>query len=198
MRLLVSGKHRPMYDAYNVGHLLCPRSRNVVWSREWAADNAAFSRFDAAAYRSMLATIAGRPGCLFVTVPDVVGDAFATRELWRAWFPVVRAHGLPAAFVLQDGLDDVGVPWLECAAVFIGGSTEFKLGPVARMAVQEAHRLGKWVHMGRVNTMRRLRYAQHIGCDSVDGSGFARFPDAMLPKFTRVDAQTALPLGVVL
>jgi hypothetical protein len=181
-----------MYNLFDVGHLVCPRSRNVVWSQEWAADNAAFSRFDAAAYRSMLATIAGQPGCLFVTVPDVVGDAFATRDLWREWFPVVRAHGLPAAFVLQDGLEDVGVPWLECAAVFIGGSTAFKLGPVARMAVQEAQRLGKWVHMGRVNTMRRLRYAQHIGCDSIDGSGFARFPDAMLPKFTRVSLQPAL------
>jgi hypothetical protein len=192
VKLLVSGKHRPAYDLYDVGHLLCPRSRNVVWSRAWAADNAAFSRFDAEAYVSMLARVRGLPGCLFVTAPDVVGDAFATRELWRDWYPALSAYGLPLAFVLQDGVEDVGVPWLECGAVFVGGSTAFKLGPTARMCVQEAKRQGKWVHMGRVNTAARLRYAQHIGCDSVDGSGFARFPDAMFPRFSRVASQPPL------
>jgi len=192
MKLLVSGKHRTLYDEYDVGHLVCPRSRNVVWSPVWAADNAAFSRFDADAYRLMLETVQGTPGCLFVTVPDVVGDAFATRELWDAWAPVVQAHGLPAAFVLQDGVEDVGVPWSACDAVFIGGTTAFKLGPVARLCVREAKRLGTWVHMGRVNTVRRLKYAQSLGVDSIDGSGFARFPDAMLPRFTRVVGITPL------
>jgi hypothetical protein len=186
-----------MYDDYDVGHLVCPRSRNVVWSNPWAADNAAFSNFDADAYRLMLDMVHGTPGCLFVSVPDVVADAFATFELWREWAPVVKGYGLPTAFVLQDGVEDVGVPWLECDAVFIGGSTDFKIGPTARMCVREAQRLGKWVHMGRVNTMRRMRYAQSLGVDSVDGSGFARFPDAMFSKFTRIDAVQPLPLGVV-
>jgi len=192
MKLLVSGKHRPMYDAYNVGHLVCPRSRNTVWSTPWAADNAAFSRFDADAYRRMLDATHATPGCLFVTVPDVVGDAFATRELWDDWAPVVASYGLPAAFVLQDGVEEVGVPWLDCAAVFIGGTTDFKLGATARACVCEAQRLGRWVHMGRVNTTRRLKYAQSLGVDSIDGSGFARFPDAMLSRFTRVVATPPL------
>ena len=192
MKLLVSGKHRPMYDHYDVGHLLCPRSRNVVWSQEWAADNAAFSRFDAESYVAMLASVRARPGCHFVTAPDVVADAFATRELWRDWYPAIRAYGLPVAFVLQDGVEDVGVPWLDCDAIFVGGSTAFKLGATARHCVREAKRLGKWVHMGRVNTQARLRYAQHLGCDSVDGSGFARFPNAMFSRFTRVASQPPL------
>lgn len=185
-----------MYDGYDVGHLLCPRSRNVVWSPTWAADNAAFSRFDAEAYRAMLAKIAGVPGCLFVTAPDVVGDADATLALWSDWEPILRAHGLPAAFVLQDGITPAAVPWDTCAAVFIGGTTAFKLGPEARACVVEAKRRGVWVHMGRVNSERRLRYALAIGCDSVDGSGFARFPDAMFPLFARVSSMTPLFAGV--
>jgi hypothetical protein len=37
MMLLVSGKHRPMYDNYNVAHLACPRSRTYTWTRAQAA-----------------------------------------------------------------------------------------------------------------------------------------------------------------
>lgn len=186
IKLLVSGKHRPMYDAYNVGHLVCPRSRNTVWSAQWAADNSAFSGFDESSWLRMLDALAGRAGCLFVTVPDVVGNASRTLALYHRYVREVLTRGLPPAYVLQDGITHTpGVP--DCArAVFIGGSTEFKLGPIARAFVAAAHGRGLWSHMGRVNTMARLRYAISIGCDSVDGSGFARFPDAMLPRFTRV------------
>jgi hypothetical protein len=35
--------------------------------------------------------------------------------------------------------------------------------------------------MGRVNSLRRLRYAADIGCDSVDGTYLAFGPDQNLP-----------------
>jgi hypothetical protein len=186
--LLVSGGHRPMYDGYDVGHLVCPRSRNAIWSERWAADNAAFSRFDADAYVRMLDAITGTPMCLFVTVPDVVANASKTLGLWDRWAWQVANRGLPTAYVLQDGLTSRMIPWYTADAVFVGGSTAFKLGADARGFIREAQARGKWVHMGRVNTMARLRYAQSIGCDSVDGSGFARFPDAMFSRFTRICA----------
>jgi hypothetical protein len=34
--------------------------------------------------------------------------------------------------------------------------------------------------MGRVNSARRIRYAASIGCDSVDGTKWARWRDAYL------------------
>lgn len=171
-----------------LGQLLCPRSRNRIVLPRWAADNAAFSRFNASAYMAMVERIAIEPTRpLFVTVPDVVADAVATMADWRRWVKILRPLGLPLAFVLQDGVECVGVPWDQCAAVFVGGSTAFKVGPVARAHVEKARHCGVWVHMGRVNTVRRLMYAQQIGCDSVDGSGFARFPDEMIPRFTRVN-----------
>lgn len=193
MKLLVSGGHRPMYDEYDVGHLICPRSRNIIWSREWAADNAAFSGFDADSWCAMLDAITGRSGCLFATVPDVVGDAKHTRVWWDNWKDRVYLAGLPAAYVLQDGSADVGVPWDECAALFVGGSTAYKVSAEAVLFIREAKRRGKWVHVGRVNTERRLRWAQHVGADSVDGSGFARFPDHMFPRYTRVAMHLPLP-----
>ena len=35
--------------------------------------------------------------------------------------------------------------------------------------------------MGRVNTLRRLRHAQRIGCHSVDGTCLTVAPDLVLP-----------------
>ena len=46
----------------------------------------------------------------------------------------------------------------------------------------EAKRRGKHVHMGRVNSKTRYRYAEAIGCDSVDGTYLAFGPDENLPK----------------
>jgi hypothetical protein len=63
----------------------------------WAADNGAFTGFDAAAFASLLGRVAGKPGCLFVACPDVVGDARATLALFDIWQPVLKAVGVPSS-----------------------------------------------------------------------------------------------------
>jgi hypothetical protein len=40
------------------------------------------------------------------------------------------------------------------------------------------------VHVGRVNTLRRITWFKALGVDSIDGSGFARFTCARLPMGT--------------
>lgn len=60
--------------------------------------------------------------------------------------------------------------------------TEWKLGPVAASIAREAKARGKWVHMGRVNSERRMRYAASIGCDSVDGTFLKWGPAKNLPQ----------------
>jgi hypothetical protein len=112
----------------------------------------------------------------------VVGDAARTRELFVVWAPRVRAYGYPLAYVLQDGVDVL--PWHEVDAVFVGGTTEFKLSATARRCVHEAKMRGKWVHMGRVNSRRRLREAEAMGVDSVDGTYVSRWPKVGLPRMT--------------
>ena len=128
----------------------------------------------------MLKACQGQSGCLFVAVPDVVGQWEQTLELWHRWHPVVRSFGFPVALVAQDGIAVSKVPWSEVDAVFIGGSTRFKLGNTARTIAGYAQALGKWVHMGRVNGRKRMLYARDIGVQSVDGSSFSRFPDTVM------------------
>jgi len=120
--------------------------------------------------------------CLFATAPDVVGDAAATLARSGPWLPKIRALGYPAALVAQDGLESLVVPWDDFDVLFIGGTTEWKLGPWARELVRQAKDRGKWVHMGRVNSERRYRYANAIGCDSADGTFLVFGPDKNLPR----------------
>jgi hypothetical protein len=162
----------------------------------WAADNDCFGGFHEGRYLEMLEAITYRPGCLFVVAPDVVADAGATLDLFDQWEPTLRtvwatvnendvepeqlAHQ-PIAFVAQDGLEQLAVPWDDLQALFIGGSTEWKLGPHAAALIREAKTRHKWVHVGRVNTLRRIEWFKALGVDSIDGTGFARFTRARLP-----------------
>jgi hypothetical protein len=68
----------------------------------------------------------------------------------------------------------------DAEAVFVGGSTTYKLGADAAASVAAAKGAGLWAHMGRVNSDKRFRYAASIGCDSVDGTKYARFKRAWL------------------
>lgn len=121
--------------------------------------------------------------CLFATAPDVVGDAAATLLLAEIWLPKIRSLGYPAALVAQDGLEDMVVPWDEFDCLFIGGTTDWKLGESVRELTAEAKRRGKWVHIGRVNSNKRFRYSAFtLQADSCDGTYLIFGPDVNLPK----------------
>jgi hypothetical protein len=122
--------------------------------------------------------------CLFANAPDVVGNARATLERSRPMFARIRELGYMVGFVAQDGLEDMAdeIPWDEFDALFIGGTTEWKLGSAAAQLVAEAKRRNKIVHMGRVNSRKRLAYAESIGCDTADGTYLTFGPEVNLPK----------------
>lgn len=113
--------------------------------------------------------------CLFATAPDVVGDGYQTLILSVPMFARIQALGYPVAFVAQDGIDYI--PWYRFDALFIGGTTKFKLSEQVRELCAEAKRRGKFLHMGRVNSYKRLKIASAFGCDSVDGTKLAFGPD---------------------
>jgi hypothetical protein len=181
----------------NLGRLLQPRHTSSVEATAeegiaWACDNDCFQGLDPKKYVAMLDRVQGLPGCRFVTVPDVVADAYETAKLFEVWAPALERRGLPVGLVLQNGIDRPAlVRWLERSwhridAVFIGGDDEFKLGPVAAGLAREAKAWGKWVHWGRVNSRRRMDYCISTGaCDSVDGSSWAKFRKAHLDKGLR-------------
>lgn len=173
------------------GVLTSPQKRTaekpIREGRWWAMDNAAFKNgFNAERFFVHLAKLeAYRDRCLFVTVPDRVGDANTTLQLWHEWSP--RIVGWPLAFVAQDGQEDLPFPE-GCAWVFIGGTDDFKLGAAGRICVKRALQEGKHVHIGRVNSQKRYRYFEALGAHSCDGTGPTREPDNYKRLFDQVMA----------
>jgi len=144
-------------------------------------DNGAYSGFDVTGFMAMLERFYRRPGCRFVAAPDVVADAHTTLGNWPFWSRVIRSTGFPPALVGQDGMTTKDIPWSEICALFIGGTTEWKLSDQAARLIGMAKARGLWVHMGRVNTHQRIRTAYARGCDSIDGSAFSKWPDTHIP-----------------
>jgi|TARA_Y100000296_G_C5135652_1_gene238027 hypothetical protein len=162
-----------------IGWLLSPRG----WSppphyMPYALDNGCYKGLEPEKYLYMLgqAEFCTRQP-LWVTVPDVLGDKDTTLELWHKWHKIVRGFGFKLAFVCQDGATESDVPdGVECC--FIGGTDEWKLS--------EAHRfkgVTPLLHIGRVNTAKRLRWAENIGADSIDGTGWLRGDKRQLQAF---------------
>lgn len=155
--------------------LRTPLTRYALAGVPYGLDNGCFTEFRRKDWERMLDEAeTDRP--LFVCLPDVVGDARRTLDLFDAF--KVPTAGLPRALVLQDGIGSFPIPWDDLAAVFVGGSDAFKFHPDCIAAAKCAKMLGKWVHVGRVNEPKRVQNWLGIA-DSVDGSGISRY-DHML------------------
>jgi hypothetical protein len=171
-----------------LGQICTPlEGRSPLPGVTWCADNNCFTRYPGdhklLEWLTRLAPHAGR--CLFATAPDVVGDAEATRQRSAPWLPIIRDLGYPVAWVGQDGAEHIDVPFDSFDVLFLGGSTEWKLGPHAARLAATARGLGKSVHLGRCNSAKRWAIAEMLGCGTVDGTFLAFGPDRNLPRLRR-------------
>jgi hypothetical protein len=121
------------------------------------------------------------PKPLFVALPDVVANARRTLELYDHFKNLITG---PRALVLQDGIENLEIPWAKLEAIFVGGSDAFKESSEAIACCKAAKILNKWVHVGRVNTPRRVEAFAGLA-DSIDGSGISRY-DHMLEAVLQV------------
>jgi hypothetical protein len=156
-----------------IGHLFSPGAqRGPFQFMPYALDNGAFAAGDAweeAPWFDLMewAKLSGqRP--LWSIVPDVVADRLRTLRKWNLYAPQLQKYGWPLAFAVQDGMVAADVP-SGADVVFVGGSTEWKWA-TAEMWCKEFPR----VHVGRVNTYRRLWDCHDWGAESCDGTGWTR------------------------
>jgi len=140
-------------------------------------DNGAFSYFDEAAFTRLLRReLPRKQDCLFVCVPDKVGDHIETLIMWEQYKHL--AEGWRRAFVVQDGF--TGAP-PDADVLFIGGTTAFKDSREVEQIVCDGVARGVHVHVGRVNGAKRFWKFRALGAHTCDGSGVSRF-DHMLEK----------------
>lgn len=193
VRVLVSGCTETVAEweqkrPDRVGRLLTPGNGNVVPESVWAADNECFRGLDPVKWLRMLAKIveSGRRP-LWVACPDKVADAEETQRLFNRWAPILEELGLPIALVLQDGVErfkwrgTLTVNLHRLAAVFVGGTTEWKLSQAAFDLCCLAKENGLLVHVGRVNSLERIHHFAGVA-DSFDGRQFSAWGQRWIPK----------------
>lgn len=188
------------YRHSRLGFIMTPgRGDKVPLNVPVAADNDCFANPAAYSDDRYLKYLERMPRSrtLFATAPDVLGSHEATVTRSVPMLRQIRAMGLKSAFVAQDGWKNANTPWDELDAIFIGGSTDFKFRG-GRDAVVAAKRKGKWCHMGRVNSLDRLRGSLGIGCDSADGTLLRFGPETNWPRIKwwldHLDNQSEMPI----
>lgn len=112
-------------------------------------------------------------GADFVVLPDIVAGGLRSLEVSVSW--IGRLGGM-LMLPVQDGMTaaDVAPHICDRVGIFVGGTTEWKEGTMA-MWGRCARSRGAKMHVGRVNTVRRVALCAAAGADSFDGSGPSRF-----------------------
>lgn len=112
----------------------------------------------------------------FVVLPDIVEGGDESLALSIAWLDRVLAQTRVVLIATQDGMAASAVAQHlgPRVGLFVGGSTEFKEGTMAMWAAMARER-GALCHVGRVNTVRRIRLCAAAGADSFDGSSASKY-----------------------
>lgn len=179
------------------GQIITPASyANEPKVAVWCGDNEAFTkRYTFRRFYGWLWRFRKhRKSCVFISAPDVVGSAWKTLARYLPHWLLIKLFGFPVALVAQDGLENISLAlrWLPYDALFIGGSTDWKMSPAADTCIFAAKRRGKWVHVGRVNSQKRIKHFKIVGVDSVDGTSLTYAPDRYFWVFQKALMQPAL------
>lgn len=190
-----------------VGYMSQPESNRPPPAGVWAFDNGCVMkgptgvpvpnpRWSEGKWRGKLERYVDESGrCLFAVLPDVVCDHQATLARSLPWSDRIRELGYPVALALQNGAeDDPALPWDAFDVAFIAGDDPFKVGRAGHLLATRAREHGKPVHMGRVNSARRLRRAAVMGCQTADGTFLRWAPRTNVPRMLAwLDDLAAVP-----
>jgi hypothetical protein len=194
-----TGTRRNLEALRGAGWRLMVSARGV-WRSEgfpYALDNGAWTAhargepFDVAAFQGVLEQLGA--GADFVVVPDIVCGGMASLRLSERWLP--RLEWVPGDLLIpvQNGMAPADLRPIVGGRIglFVGGDTEWKERTAAAWGELAAER-GCWLHVGRVNTARRIRICHLAGARSFDGSSASRFCRS-LGRLDAARRQIALP-----
>ncbi|RSU61411.1 hypothetical protein [Sphingobium yanoikuyae] len=156
----------------------------------YALDNGAWTAFqqgepfDVPAFEKAVALLG--PGADWIVLPDIVAGGLASLRFSLDWLDALRnrpeLRGARYLLAVQNGMEPPHVAPIVGpeVGIFVGGDTPWKLATMAAWT-RLAHERGAICHVGRVNTVRRIRLCAAAGADSFDGSGVSRFASALPP-----------------
>jgi hypothetical protein len=167
-RLLVSARGRLRHEGF----------RYAIDNGAWTAHQRG-EPFDIPAFERAVEW--GAAGADWLILPDAVGAGLESLRMSLRWAP--RLAGLcPLLLAVQDGMTVADVrPFVgRDIGIAVGGSTEWKEGTTREWG-HLASETGAYLHILRVNTVRRIRICQDARADSFDGSSVSRFVSTLAP-----------------
>ncbi len=180
-------RNRAALHAAGWGFFLTPDANTLGdWVGPYAVDNGAWKAYNQGTewqegpFISLVARLGG--GADFVVAPDIVEGGAESLALSLAWLPRLLEQCDRVLLPVQDGMIPADVvPHLSArVGLFVGGSTEWKLANLRRFCAP-AVRLGAWAHVGRVNSVRRIRACLAAGASSFDGTSVSRYAKTLPP-----------------
>lgn len=168
-------------------------------------DNGAWTNFqngsawDPGLFRSLLTKFGAR--ARFIVAPDIVGGGLESLKLSVSWLPELRAYGRVVLIPAQDGMAPWDIePYLgPSVGIFVGGSTDEK-DPRGGWKLRSlpfwghlSRRTGCYLHVGRVNSRKRILECVRVGAHSFDGKS-ASVWSVTLPMLNSARHQTAFAL----
>lgn len=177
--------------------LLLPgsRPRRPFAGMGWAIDNGAWtahtsqSPWDERGFVELIDEWGS--GADWIAAPDIVAggaDSLALSVSWLARLTPIA----PVLIPVQDGMvpDDLAPHVGPRVGLFVGGTTEWKEATMRQWGAL-ARAVGCWLHVARVNTVRRIVLCQDAGADSFDGTSPVRFRKT-LPKLDGARRQVCM------
>jgi len=164
----------------------------------YALDNGAWTafqsgeEFDEAAFGLAVDRLGG--GADWIVVPDIVAGGMRSLDYSLSWLPRLRGVA-PLLLAVQDGMTPADIrPLVGELGIFVGGTTDWKeltlplWGALARDT-------GAHLHVGRVNSSRRISLCAAAGADSIDGTSATRF-SVTTPRLDAARRQPDLFAGI--
>lgn len=147
---------------------------------QYALDNGAWTAyqqgrpFDERAFVTALRKLGS--GADWTVLPDQVAGGHASLDLSLRWMRQVLDESPMALLAVQNGMEPKDVrPFIgPRVGIFVGGDTTWKLETLPAWCALGLE-LGVWVHVGRVNTARRIKACAEAGAMSFDGSSASRY-----------------------
>jgi hypothetical protein len=173
-----------------------------VWRTEgfpYAIDNGAWTAFtqkrpwDRAKFEGVVALLGA--GADWIVLPDIVEGGMESLNRSLDWIPRLDHLRVPLLIPVQDGMtyEDLAPHVGPLVGLFVGGSTEWKEASMAEWGRLKLD-TGCYLHVGRVNSARRIRLCHLAGVDSFDGTSVTRFA-CTLPMLDRARRQSTLFKG---
>ncbi len=176
-------------------HYAFPQGRTAP-PLAYMIDNGAWGCFkrgvewDAAGFRRMVAEYG--EGADMIVLPDIVEGGAESLARSLEWVPELAPVGTRLLLAVQDGMDATEVLEL-CAerglGIFVGGSTEWKLETIPTWG-RVSRQIGCWLHVARVNSVKRIRFIAGHSADSFDGTSTTLWPSTLRRLDLEVRQQT--------